>query len=373
MVCLLHNALTDEPSLGNVAPKTNFFSHYSIIPYFRRFSLGIKVAYMRFLLMWIGLHLLPNLTTTILGQQLPQLTQYTFQQLSFNPAYAGSKPDVNIEAGVRAQWVGVTSLVGIPLTQNIGVHLPIPLFKGGVGLSIQNDMLGAERNSSLYLSYAYRQKLGAIAHLAIGVRAGAIWKSLDGGELITPSGDYVDGINHEDPLLPAVLKSGFVPDFGAGLYFTYKTWSLGIASQHLLAPSTQFTTPISDVRIQFNRHLTLNSSYNWEINRTISLQPAILFKTDFNRFQGDVSVMGTFSNIIGGIGYRGFDPKSIDALYVIGGIHISNKIMLSYSYDFSLSGLNNFTSGSHELVLHYTLNKLLPKPKGKTLYSPRFL
>ncbi len=298
------------------------------------------------------------------SQQAVQWTQYMYNQTSFNPAYVGSKEGINLEGAFRAQWLG---LEGRPLTQSIGVHLPIPLFRSGFGVNVVNDMLGAARNTSIYINYAYRLRLGTGSTLAIGLKAGVIQHNLNGSELRTPSGTYIDGgIDHNDNLIPINSDSYFTPDLGLGVHLTIGRGYAGVAVQHLLEPSSTL--------IQYKRHIFVNGGYDFFIGNNIVLSPSLLFKSDLQNHQADVGAWLTYDNTFkAGAAFRGLQPDSFDAVALMAGVHIGRQWMLTYSYDIGISDLRSFISGSHEIVIHYQLKNILPAKGGKTRYNPRFL
>ncbi|MFK7906592.1 MAG: type IX secretion system membrane protein PorP/SprF [Chitinophagales bacterium] len=310
-------------------------------------------------------------TSIVWAQQFPQLTQYMNNRLSYNPAYAGSKEDVNLEAAVRMQWVGIE---GSPMTQVVGVHLPVAGIRSGIGLNIVNDLLGAERNTGLMLSYAYQAKLGARSKLSIGLSVGGIQKSLDGGKLRSSGGDYTGGVDHQDDLIPVGVASGIAPDAGFGLYLESDKLTLGLSAQHLLEPAIGFDTNSGGTYdISFNRHFFFFGSYEMEIGNIV-LHPSLLLKSDLVKMQGEVSAIAAFGGIFkGGLAFRGLEPNSFDAVSILAGVDMSQQFALMYSYDFILSNLNNASSGSHELSVHYKFQHILPTRKGKAIYTPRFL
>ncbi|MEZ4886539.1 MAG: type IX secretion system membrane protein PorP/SprF [Chitinophagales bacterium] len=305
------------------------------------------------------------------AQQFTQLTQYMNNRLTYNPAYAGSKEDVNVEAGIRMQWLGIE---GSPMTQVVGVHLPVAGIKSGIGLNIVNDLLGAERNTGLMLSYAYRAKIGARANLAIGFSIGGIQKSINGNKLRSPSGDYIGGIDHQDDFIPLGVASGIAPDAGFGIYLQSDKLTIGLSAQNLLEPTIDFSTPSGEnYGIGFNRHFFLFSAYEMEIGNIV-LYPSLLLKSDLVKLQGEISAIAAFGDIFkGGLAFRGLEPDSFDAVSILAGIDISRQLTLMYSYDFTLSTLRNASSGSHELSVNYKIQNILPTKKGKAIYTPRFL
>lgn len=309
--------------------------------------------------------------TFLQAQQFTQLTQYMNNQMTYNPAYVGSKEDVNVEAGLRMQWLGIE---GSPATQVVGVHMPVAGISSGIGLNIMNDLLGAERNTSLMLSYAYRAKLGANARLGIGFNIGGIQKGLDGNKLRSPNGDYIGGTDHLDDFIPVGTVSGLAIDGGFGVYLEAKRLTLGLSAQNLLEPKVSFSNPTGgDVTIPYNRHFFFFGSYELEVGN-ILLHPSLLLKSDLVKLQGEISAVAAFGDVFkAGLAFRGFEPDSFDAVSILAGMNISRQFTLMYSYDLTLSTLRDASSGSHELSVHYKIQNLLPSKKGKAIYTPRFL
>ncbi len=305
------------------------------------------------------------------AQQFTQLTQYMNNQMTYNPAYVGSKEDVNVEVGLRMQWLGIE---GSPATQVVGVHMPVAGISSGIGLNIVNDLLGAERNTSLMLSYAYRAKLGANARLGVGFNIGGIQKGLDGNKLRSSNGDYVGGIDHADDFIPTGSVSALAIDAGLGVYLETDRLTLGLSAQKLLEPTVSFSNPAGgNLDIPYNRHFFFFGSYELEIGN-ILLYPSLLLKSDLVKLQGEISAVAAFGDVFkAGLAFRGFEPESFDAVSILAGMDISRQFTLMYSYDLTLSALRDASSGSHELSVHYKIQNLLPTKRGKAIYTPRFL
>ncbi len=305
------------------------------------------------------------------AQQVPQFTQYRFNQLPFNPAYTGSIKGINFEAAIRGQWLGIN---GAPLTQSFSIHAPSPLIKGGLGLSIVNDMLGVERNTSAFLSYAYKQNFGYKTRIAIGFQGGIVQKSLRGGDLLSPEGNYTTGIDHSDNLIPTGIVAALMPNFGLGLHVRRQQLELGLAVQNLLEPALSFSTNESEVVLQHNRNFLLNAAYTFELTRYLNVSPSLLVMSDLIQHQLAVNVLTTYDDfIIGGLTFRGYNGSTIDAAGFLLGVHLKDTWTITYSYDFPLSQLRTATSGSHEIVVHYNIANIMTVKRGKTRYNPRFM
>lgn len=310
--------------------------------------------------------------STAFAQQAPQYSLYMLNKYSFNPAYAGLDNSLSITGVLRKQW---TNLESSPLSQNFNAHIPMYYLNGGLGINLENDEIGAEKNSGVSISYNYFLPVSKTSLISIGVAAGATQKSLDGSILRAPQGGYSDPpINHEDDLIPTGPSSALAPTFSAGLYFYSEKFEVGLATSHLNEPFTTFEAQES-VDIQYIRNYFFNFAIDFELSRSLSIEPSMLLKSDLIQTQIEFSALIKYNdNIFGGASFRGYNANSIDAVAILAGYKINERVTLAYSYDLTLSGLKRVSNGSHELMINYNLNK--PIGKGippNIIYNPRFL
>ena len=128
--------------------------------------------------------LLTILSGNFISQQDYQITHYMFDNLSFNPGYAGMNRNINATMIARQQWSGFS---GSPTTALINIHAPVGFVRGGLGLTYVSDQLGFEKNSIARLNYSYHLNIGS-GQLGIGASLGFIQKTID-AEWRTPSGN----------------------------------------------------------------------------------------------------------------------------------------------------------------------------------------
>lgn len=295
-----------------------------------------------------------------------------FNQTVYNPASVGTLSGINVEVAARNQWLRID---GLPLTQSVSLHTPIPLLRGGIGASVVNDMLGAQRNTSASLMYAYQQILGAKSYLSIGIQAGIMQSGLQGDKLISPSGNYQNGtIDHQDALLPINTQGAIVPNVGLGVQYQTQNLQIGVATQQLIGGKAKWQAPTQSVTFLFKQHYLLHTAYNLNLGNNISLTPSLLFKTDLNSYQLDANLMACFNKKIwAGASFRGYNNNTIDAAVVIVGWQATRQLFIGQSYDISLSALRAYNSGSLETVLRYNIGNKWLNTKGKSTYNPRFL
>ena len=178
-------------------------------------------------------------------------------------------------------------------------------------------------------------------------------------------------INHKDGFLPINDVAATAPNIEAGIYYKSELFEAGFAATNLLEQAFEFPT--------FNpsalRAYYFNATANFDINSALSLHPSVFLKSDVLQTQVDFSVMLRYNdNISLGTSFRGYNTNSTDALALIGGFRLSEKVRLYYSYDLTLSELNTVNTGSHEILLNYNLNKEFGKGiPPQIIYNPRDL
>ena len=302
------------------------------------------------------------------AQQASQYSLYMLNPSLFNPAYAGMEESLSLTGVFRQQWAGLN---GAPSQQALTTHMPLYFMSSGVGLSFENDVIGARQYSNFSLQYNYQLQLGT-GVLALGVNGDLTQINWDGTQLKSPDGIYNGGIiNHNDDLLPMNAVSALTPTFGAGAFYKSEKVGLGLSVKNITEPSVSYET----VALQLKRHLYFIGSYKMGLTRRIELIPNLFVKSDLNEFQTDLNLqIKVDGNIFVGGGVRGFNSNSFEGISVFGGWRVSKRMMLAYNYDISTSYLANVNDGSHEILLKYTLKEEIGKGKlPKMIYNPRFL
>lgn len=309
-------------------------------------------------------------SASVFGQQDPQFTQFMYDRLSVNPGAAGSQDAICATLLGRQQWSGFT---GQPNTGLLNISAPIESIRSGVGVSVYLDEIGPQTTTSARLSYAYHLKLGGGTKLGLGVSLGVIssglnykWKAYnydDNGGLST--GGLQTGIN--DPGIPVGNKSATAFDASFGAYLYNPKYYVGASVVHLNEGD------LSDMNIQVARHLYFMAGYNFDLTPKLVLTPHVLAKTDLASTQLDVNATVMYANTFWfGVSYRLEDAVAPMAGYNYEFPGGNSALRIGYSYDFTTSELNNYSSGSHELMVSYCLK--LAKPLPKRVYkNPRFL
>ena len=269
------------------------------------------------------------------AQQNVMFTQYMFNGLALNPAYAGSHEVISMTAIGRQQWTGLN---GAPSTQTFSVHSPIRSNRVGVGLMLLRDQIGITQQYNATASYAYRIPMEH-GKLAMGLQAGISNYREDNNQV---------GINN-DPLFNQGAVSYWQPNFGAGLYYYSKRFYAGFSVPQLLERKYE----ASEVALAQSlvRHYFLHTGYVFDLSEDLKLKPNVLIKAvEGAPVQLDLNTNLLIMEVLWvGLSWRSFE--SVDALLQL---QLTDRLQLGYSYDFATSSeLSSVNGGSHELSLNY--------------------
>jgi len=296
------------------------------------------------------------------GQMQTLSSHYSLNQLSYNPAAAGINKGVNIFFDYRGQWVGIP---GAPHTQTLAADMSLPTINSGVGVSFTNDMVGAERHTSVRLNYSYLLEAGRKYLVSFGVAGGITNVSIDGTKLTTPEGS--------DDFLPTGKEALVRPDLAVGVMVKSKELRAGLSYNNLITKAT-IDGAAASLETKYGSYFNLFGAYKVTFGKKFSLEPSVLVRTDFKNWQTDIGAMFDYNNFIfSGVFFRGYNNSAIDAFYATVGLKPVGKFAVFYSYDLGLSSLNNAHNGSHEI----SVNVFIPESKlfkrGKIIYNPRYL
>lgn len=309
------------------------------------------------------------LTNRGLSQQIDPYSLVIFSPFQYNPAYTGLDDKITIQGSFRDQWIKIP---GNPTSRYFLVDAPIPALGSGIGLKIQEDQFGASRMVSLGLNWSYARNLSKNSALSIGLGIGNQRYSLNGGILRTPDGKYSStSIDHQDNFLPNgdIALSGI--SYEGGIYFKSNFFEAGLSASNLL--------PISlnqgDFGITLQPHYTFSSKAFIPLTTQLILQPGVIMRYVMGNLQLDSYVLGNIrEKITLGTGLRGFSPNTLDGLMTIAGVQIAENISFFYTFTIPLSNLRTATTGSHEIMMRYTINQKLGKGiMPPIIYNPRNL
>ncbi len=294
------------------------------------------------------------------AQQDAQYTQYMYNTMSVNPAYAGSRGQLSVAALYRAQWVG---LDGAPKTQTLNVHSPIRNSKLGYGFSVVNDEIGDGVVQETYFDavLSYTIDVSLEGKLSFGLKVGGNLLNLDFNGLRNFDVEPVDVDN---------IENRFSPNFGLGLYYHTNKFYAGLSAPNLLQ-TEHFDNSQQDANsVQFLSQERINfyfiTGYVFDLNGDFKFKPALLTKVVGGApLQVDFSANFMYNDrFTFGAAYR-WDA----ALSGMVGFQISDQFMIGLAYDRETTDLGGtqFNDGSFEVFLRYELVKSF-----RRLVSPRF-
>ncbi|WP_396635002.1 type IX secretion system membrane protein PorP/SprF [Maribacter sp. R86514] len=290
------------------------------------------------------------------AQQDAQYTQYMYNTISVNPAYAGSRGVLSIAALHRSQWVG---LDGAPTTQTLNFHTPVSDHVG-LGLSVVNDEIGNGTNQDTYIdaAFSYTVNTSEEGKLSFGLKAGGHLFNVD----FTKLRNYGAESN-----LPNI-DNKFSPNFGAGIYYHTDQFYAGLSvpnflqTEHFDSSDSNSSSLIAQERM----NLYLITGYVFDLNPNVKFKPAALVKAVKGApLQVDLSANFLFNDKFSlGAAYRW--DAAISALF---GFQMTDQLMLGLAYDKETTdlGATRFNDGSFEIMLRYEfLNRY------KRVLTPRF-
>jgi len=296
---------------------------------------------------WLFILLISYFYHSATAQQDPMYSNYMFNTLAINPAYAGSREALNATALYRTQWLG--GVEGAPVTQTISLHAPLKNEKVGLGLNISNDKIAVQSNLNIQLCYSYIINIGA-GKLALGLQAGAIRYTSDYSKIT-----FTNAID-ENLTMSSINK--IYPSFGAGLYFHSDKVFVGFSAPRISAFQSN-----SFQEVQLLPHYFANCGVNINLGESLIFRPSTLVKLVSGApLQADLNTTFIYKNLLGlGASYR-----TTESLIGLIQLHLG-KIKIGYAYDYGLGALSKLSSGSHEIAI--TFETVLTKDK---VVSPRF-
>jgi type IX secretion system PorP/SprF family membrane protein len=289
------------------------------------------------------------------AQQDAQFSQYTFNGLYINPAYAGYKQDTYVNTFYRSQWAG---LQGAPQTFSLAADGSVNDTKVGLGVLMSHDRIGAQSNLTVYINYAYRLQIGynENSRLAFGIGAGLVQNGIDGSKL--------NAVDEGDTYIPTGFQSNLVPDARVGILYTNDRFFVGASADNLLArkiTGTRNEYVLAPVPVP---HVYFTAGALFNINDETKFKPSILLKDDIG---GPTSLDINAFTLLGERVWIGGTYRTAVPLYkkphlqntlqksnaIIGIIEVfaTDRIRVGYAFDYSLTPLQNYNYGSHEISI----------------------
>jgi type IX secretion system PorP/SprF family membrane protein len=307
------------------------------------------------------------------AQQKPHYTQYILNQYVINPAISGIENYTDVKVSHRHQWVGIQDA---PVTTYFTIHGSIGKkdyrttatsfsIEGenprgrqywedytaapahhGIGFQVIDDRTGPLHNMSAYVTYAYHLGLTTRTSIAGGFGLGFTRVGLDRDKL-----QFFTAID------PAVYNSGEInkmhPDLNAGIYIYSADYFIGLSAQQVIPQKLEFSdNTVKTTEGKFVPHLFATAGYRFSVGDNFNFLPSVMVKY-VQPVPTQVEVNGKLQYL--DLAWIGASYRHEDGFAAMMGLNISNVVTVGYSYDYTTSKLNNFSKGTHEIILGFLL------------------
>lgn len=301
-----------------------------------------------------------------LGQQLPQFSQYIFNGLHINPAYAGYKNQGYIQSTYRNQW---NNFPGAPRTFTVTADLSANEGMMGFGASVLSDQMGPTSTTTGLLTYSYRIQTGKESFLGLGVSAGASQYQING--------DLLDPLDGDDVEIPGGINNMFSPNMNVGLFFHNNRFYAGLSSYNMIG---RRALEREDIALAFHDlHFFLTAGMMVPITDNIQFKPSFLVK-EVKGAPTNVDLNGMLlfmERLWIGASYRSnlhvwndnleSNLSRRNAVAFIFEVFATENLRIGYAYDANLNVLQNNRNNSHEFSVGYYLS-----PRKVTMKNPRW-
>jgi type IX secretion system PorP/SprF family membrane protein len=282
------------------------------------------------------------------AQQELQVSQYMFNGLFLNPAYAGSHDYWGATALHRTQWL---NFPGAPRSNMLAIDGPIKGKNMGLGFQFINDATGLLATNEIAANYSYYIKLNDKDHrLAFGLRAGIRNETFNANGL--------QNVDLSDPLYQG-NQSYWIPRVNFGVYYYTQKAYIGLSSHNLISIDERRKLN-SDAGLK--RHYFLNAGYVFNVtsNGFVKFKPSLLVKYQAAApLQADINAHFLFNDRF----WLGVSYRTNAAFVAMAEFQITQQLRIGYAFDATTSSIRSYQQGSHEIMLGYDFTKKLVKIK----------
>jgi type IX secretion system PorP/SprF family membrane protein len=271
------------------------------------------------------------------AQQLPQISQYSFNNYVINPATAGVEDYFEVKSMNRYQWTGLTDA---PRTFTIALTAPFKNPRVAMGGYLFVDNVGPTRRTGIQASYAYHLPLNENLKLSFSASMGVMQFAIDGSRITLAT----DG----DPALFNTLNSKILFDAKFGAYLYSESFYLGFTLPQLLQNKVDLFNTTDPSLSRLEDHYLINAGYKWQLNEDFMLEPSALIKyVDPAPIKIDATLRVFYKTMV----WAGGSWRNNDAWVAMAGYEWNEQVSLGYAFDFTTSNLKNYSDGTHEIVL----------------------
>ncbi|MCX6294529.1 MAG: type IX secretion system membrane protein PorP/SprF [Bacteroidetes bacterium] len=283
------------------------------------------------------------------AQQLPQYSNYMVNDYVMNPAIGGTNNYFEGKSSNRYQWIGITDA---PRTYILSVNGPAKNLKMGLGGLLFTDIVGPTRRTGFYLSYAYQLKVSEKVKVSLGLSGGLLQFMVDGSKITLR--------DPSDMVISNGLQSVLLPDFGAGIYVysTDKKWYAGASVPQILQNKIKFFDNTTSTLSKLATHYYATAGYKFNLNEDFVIEPSTCLKyVKPAPLQFDIGVRAIYKEKI----WLGAAFRYLDAVSAMVGYTMQENITFAYSYDFTMTNIKKYSTGTHELMIGIKFHKVRPR------------
>lgn len=291
------------------------------------------------------------------AQTEPMYSQYMYNMLGVNPAYAGNREATSLNFFQRNQWIG---LKGAPRTTSVSIDQAVKEGKIGWGLQAYDDRLGVEAATGFNAMLSSRVRVSDIGILSAGISVG----------LMNYRINLNDVMNRNTPTDPSFIStakpSQWNPSIGVGVYYNTDKFYMGVSSPSILRSRlARFENFNSGVQKTDDFHLFANAGYVFEINEEVKMKPSTMVKIVSGApIEADLNLNLWLKDMLG----IGGSYRTGDAFLGMVEIQATQNVRFGYAYDMPFTPLKYFTKGSHELMIRYELGNFKTSIKSTRFF-----
>lgn len=287
------------------------------------------------------------------AQQDPNFTQYMYNTMSINPAYAGSRDVLSAAVLHRSQWLGFD---GGPASQTLSAHSPIRDGQMGLGLNVVNDKIGVTQETDINAVYSYAIEVSRYTKLSFGLNAGVNLINVDFNELNT--------FDPTDPEFNNNIENKISPQVGLGALLYNDQYFVGLSVPALLRNDRFSDNSVADATVRDRLHYYLTAGLVFDLTPDLKFKPSVMMR----HVSGAPLLAELSTNFLindkftAGAAYR--LNSAFSGLFAF---QATDAILIGIAYDRDISSFSSYNDGSLEFFARFELFK-----KYKKMYTPRF-
>lgn len=304
------------------------------------------------------------------AQQDAQYTNFMYNKLVINPAVAGSDKVLSSTFFYRKQWVNFNGNKVAPVSQTFSAHMQIPDQNIGAGFYVANDRLGFERRLDVNIAGSYFIDFRDVSYsgrtekkLFMGMQFGFRQFGIDASKL--------DPHEEGDVVIPTQNVNAIAPEVGVGFLYKVDGLYAGVSVPHLVQSKLKYTD-FNMLEARQVRHYYVITGYSYDLTTDFTLKPNLLMKYAVNApIEFDVNALVEYKKMV----WAGLSMRTRDAMAFLIGMNageispnFKEQIRVGYGFDWTVSGIPKYNTGTHEIFLQYSIDlgekKLLPKFGG---------